>query len=118
MEFMLKSAIPMTDKIAGTPDRDRGKDYNHSTFIDLIIEGLVGLRALLGSLLIVQPLADPEVVNYFALDNVLYHGKNLSVIWDPEGTQWPKVGCKGFCVYIDGKQEASAGSLGRVQIQL
>ena len=32
-----------------TADKDRGKDYNHSTFLDLIIEGLVGLRAALFS---------------------------------------------------------------------
>eukprot|EP00935_MAST-01C_sp_MAST-1C-sp1_P001573 g1573.t1 len=30
-------------------DKDRGKDYNHSTFLDLIIEGLIGLRAALSS---------------------------------------------------------------------
>jgi hypothetical protein len=33
-----------------TRDKDRGKDYNHSTFLDLVIEGLVGLRAALSSL--------------------------------------------------------------------
>ena len=74
--------------IAGTPDRDRGKDYNHSTFLDLIIEGLIGLRALFTSLLVVQPLADPATVKYFALDNVFYHGKNISVIYDSDGTKW------------------------------
>jgi hypothetical protein len=31
-----------------TTDRDRSVDYNHSTFTDLIIEGLVGLRAMFG----------------------------------------------------------------------
>ena len=34
-------------------DKDRGKDYNHSTFIDIIIAGLVGLRAAFGKLLVV-----------------------------------------------------------------
>merc|ERR1719472_432796 len=38
-----------------TPDKDRGKDYNHSTFLDLIIEGLVGLRAALSNLLVLRP---------------------------------------------------------------
>jgi len=35
-----------------TSDKDRGKDYNHSTFLDLIIEGLVGLQASLGAYLV------------------------------------------------------------------
>lgn len=29
--------------------QDRGKDYNHSTFLDIIIAGLIGLRATLAS---------------------------------------------------------------------
>merc|ERR1712118_69319 len=84
-----------------TGDKDRGKDYNHSTFLDLIIEGLIGLRAALSNLLVVQPLAD-ESVTYFALDNLLYHTSNISVVWDPNGTQWPHSGCKGLCVYVNG----------------
>ena len=35
-------------KIIPTPDAERGKDYNHSTFLDIIIAGLVGLRAMFG----------------------------------------------------------------------
>ena len=74
-----------------TADKDRGKDYNHSTFLDLIIEGLVGLRAALSSLLVLHPLAD-DSVTHFALDNVNYHRHNISVIWDPQGTVYTKSG--------------------------
>ena len=59
-----------------TGDHDRGKDYNHSTFLDLIIEGLIGIRAALSNLLVVHPLADPTSIKFFALDNLAYHGKN------------------------------------------
>ena len=53
----------------------RRKDYNHSTFCDLIIAGLVGLRAAFGSLLTISPLAD-STIGWFALDNVAYHNRN------------------------------------------
>ena len=32
---------PCDGKVIPTVDKDRGKDYNHSTFIDIIIAGLV-----------------------------------------------------------------------------
>lgn len=76
-----------------TADKDRGKDYNHSTFLDLIIEGLCGIRAALSNLLVIHPLAD-DTIKYFALDNVNYHGRNVSVLWDPQGSQWPAAACK------------------------
>ena len=64
---------PCDGKVLPTADKDRGKDYNHSTFLDIIIAGLVGLRAAFGKLLVVEPLADKSVT-YFALDNLAYHG--------------------------------------------
>ena len=75
-------------KVIPTPDKDRGKDYNHSTFLDLIIAGLVGIRAAFGAWLSVEPLADPATISHFALDNVFYHGRNITVAWDPEGTRY------------------------------
>ena len=100
-----------------TRDKDRGKDYNHSTFLDLIIEGLVGLRAALSNLLVLHPLAD-STVSFFALDSVAYHGHNLSVFWDPQGTQWPKAGCKGLCLFVDGKLANRSAMLSRLEVTL
>ena len=101
-----------------TGDKDRGKDYNHSTWIDLIIEGLVGLRAALGALLVVRPLADPKTVGWFALDNVAYHGHDVSVLYDPDGSRWPHAGCTGLCVFVDGILKARSDGLSRLTVQL
>ena len=101
-----------------TGDKDRGKDYNHSTWLDLIIEGLIGIRAALGALLVVRPLADASV-SYFALDNLLYHGRNISVLYDPDGARWgAKSGCKGLCVFVDGTMAARADGLERLTVDL
>ena len=80
-------------------------------------EGLVGLRAALSNLLVLHPLAD-STVSFFALDSVAYHGHNLSVFWDPQGTQWPKAGCKGLCLFVDGKLANRSATLSRLEVTL
>ena len=52
--------------VVPTSDSERGKDCNHATYIDLVVEGLVGVRAALGRLLVVQPSADPAAIEHFA----------------------------------------------------
>eukprot|EP01052_Picozoa_sp_SAG31_P059030 SAG31_NODE_18367_length_639_cov_0.659259_1_plen_175_part_01 len=62
-------------------DKDRGKDYMHSSFIDIVISGLVGIRgtptaatnsgasegtSMFGEFLDLSPLADASI-DYFAL---------------------------------------------------
>lgn len=109
-------ATPSCDKKRlPTADKDRGKDYNHSTFIDIIIAGLVGLRAAFGTTLVLQPLADSSV-GPFALDNLYYHGANLTLVWDPQGARWPKVGCAGLCVYVNGTRVANSATLTRLRV--
>jgi hypothetical protein len=101
-----------------TPDHDRGVHYNHATFIDNVIEGFVGVRPAFGDTLVVQPSADAQTVTHFALDNLYYHGRNLSVIYDPEGAVWPAAGCVGLCVFVDGAIAARADALARVTVDL
>ena len=103
-----------------TRDRERGKDYNHSSFIDLIIAGLVGLRAALSALLVVQPLAPS--LGWFALDSVAVHGHDVSVIYDPHGTRWGNASapspCTGLCVFVDGKLANHSPTLARLTVHL
>ena len=61
---------------------DRGKDYNHSTFCDLVINGLVGLRPQPDDNVVVHPLVPPDTWDYFCLDRVPYHGRLLTILWD------------------------------------
>ena len=66
---------------------ERGKDYNHSTFCDLVISGLVGLRARADDTLEVNPLA-PESWDYFCLDQVRYRERWLTILWDKTGARY------------------------------
>jgi len=67
------------------PDRDRGRDYNHSSFCDLIINGFVGLHPSAGNIVKVIPLT-PEKWDYFALDNLSYHGSTFEFFTIAQGS--------------------------------
>ena len=70
-------------------DQERSRYYNHSTFNDLIITGLIGLRPRLDNTIEVNPLIPADKWDWFCLDNVLYHGHNLTILWDKNG-EWKK----------------------------
>lgn len=98
--------IPTTD------DPPRGKDYNHSTYCDLIITGLVGLRPRADSVIEVNPLIPEGIWDYFCLDNILYHGHIITIIYDKTGMRYGKG--TGLQVFSDGNLIAGSKSLQRV----
>ena len=66
--------------------KERGKDYNHSTFVDLIISGTVGVRCDTDELAL-DPMI-PEDWSYFRLENLEYRGKVYTVTYDKDGTKY------------------------------
>ena len=91
---------------------ERGKDYNHSTFCDLVITGLIGLRPRVDESVEVNPLVPDRTWEYFCLDSVPYHGRILTILWDKTGERYHKG--KGLRVYADGREIAAAETLGRL----
>jgi len=91
---------------------ERGKDYNHSSFCDLVITGLVGLRPRSDEVLEVNPLVPEDKWDFFCLDNVLYHGMILTIIWDVTGTKYGRGA--GLNVLVDGRRIAHSDKLGRL----
>lgn len=92
---------------------ERGKDYNHSTYNDLIITGLVGLRPRADNIIEVNPLLPDSTWEYFCLDNILYHGWILTIVWDQDGTKYG-LG-SGLRIYADGSLVASCDSIRHLQ---
>jgi hypothetical protein len=72
----------------GRPDKDRGKDYNHSAYADLLITGVVGLRPGKGNLLKINPLLPDGAWDYFLLSQVPYRGHSLTIRYDKTGTYY------------------------------
>jgi hypothetical protein len=75
--------------------------YNHSSFNNLVITGLCGIRPSEGDTLTIHPLAD-STIEYFYLDDIMYHGHKLSVIFDRDGSVY-KMG-RGLTVLVDSKK--------------
>lgn len=97
-------------------DQERSRYYNHSTFNDLIITGLVGLRPRPDDSLEVNPLLPDDKWDWFCLDNVLYHGKIITIVWDKDGSKYKKG--KGLSVWVDGKKVGGSLNLERIKAKL
>jgi hypothetical protein len=89
-------------KMQGNGIHERGKDYNHSTFCDLIVTGLAGLRPRADDTVEVTALAPENAWDYFCLDSVAYHGHLLTILYDKTGRHYGKG--KGLLVLADGKE--------------
>ena len=63
--------------------RERGKDYNHSTFCDLVLSGLLGIRRD-GGVTTADPMI-PDGWEYFAVTGL---PGGASVIFDRDGTRY------------------------------
>jgi len=95
---------------------DRGADYNHSTFCDLVITGLVGLRPREDNTIEINPMFEEEDLDYLCADGILYHGRSICVCWDKTGMRYHKG--KGLRIYIDGKEVAAHNSIGRISLNI
>lgn len=97
-------------------DQERSRYYNHSTFCDLVITGLCGLRPSAGNELVVNPLIPADAWTYFCLDNVSYHGRNLCIVYDRDGSRYHAG--RGLRVYVDGRLAGQRNDLGKLTIAL
>ena len=93
-------------------DNPRSRYYNHSTFCDLIISGLVGLCPQSDDTIIIDPLVPAGTWDWFALDPIPYHGQSLTILWDSTGEKYHKG--KGLSVFVNGQLAAHSPTLGKV----
>lgn len=83
-------------KLLGNPRyHERGRDYNHSTFCDLVISALVGFVPEEDGFSL-RPLF-PEDWDFLSLENVRFRGRDVSVSWRRE---------TGLRVSVDGREVA------------
>ncbi|MGN0852769.1 MAG: FAD-dependent oxidoreductase, partial [Kiritimatiellia bacterium] len=85
---------------------ERGKDYNHSTYCDLVISGLVGFLPSESGGFAVDPLADPSWDSW-SLTNLRYRGHDVDIRW--------KRG-DGFAISVDGVRVAHRDRPERVDV--
>ena len=83
--------------------------YNHSTYADLLITGLVGLRPRADNVVDVAPLLPAGTWDWFALDGVRYHGRDLTLLWDKDGKHYGRGA--GLQIIVDGQTLARSERL-------
>lgn len=80
--------------LPGKGGRERGKDYNHSLFCDLILSGLFGINVENGTF-VASPLI-PDSWDYFRVENLWLDGRQYRIFYDRDGTHYG-LG-KGLCI--------------------
>ncbi len=94
----------------------RSRYYNHSTFADLLITGVVGLVPRMDNTVEVWPLLPAGTWNWFCLDGVKYHGHWLTILWDQDGTHYGRG--RGLTIFSDRKEIAHRNNLSKLTGEL
>jgi hypothetical protein len=97
-------------------DNPRSRFYNHSTFADLVINDLVGIRPRADDVVDVNPLVPRQTWDWFCLDGVPYHGHTLTILWDRDGTRYNRG--RGLSVLVDGRPIAHGDEIDRLEGRL
>ena len=97
-------------------DQERSRYYNHSTFNDLMITGLMGLRPRPDNVLEVNPLVPSDKWDWFCLDNIAYKGHIVTIVWDKTGTKYGQG--QGLTLLVDGKKVANSATITRLTANL
>ena len=89
--------------------------YNHSSYVNLVVNGLIGVRPKADTTVDVEPLV-PDNWDYFALENVPYHGHSLTILWDRTGGRYGHG--QGLGVFVDGTRRGWRGDLGKLTVDV
>jgi hypothetical protein len=96
--------------------QERSRYYNHSTFADLLITGLIGLRPRADQTVEVSPLLPQEAWDWFCLDGVKYHDCMLTILWDAQGTRYGRG--SGLTLFANGQPIGHANRLENISGKL
>ena len=105
-EWISRKIILESEQMRARFPRERGKDYNHSTFCDLVISGLVGFLPNGTKGFAVDPLF-PATWDYLILENLHYRGHDVDIRWQRG---------KGLVITVDNCEASHRESLGRLQV--
>jgi Trehalase len=86
---------------------NRSEDYFHSTYNDLIVTGLAGLRPRADNIIEVKPLIDSSI-SYFCLQDIPYHGRDVTILWDRDNRYGKGA---GLHVIVNGLELAQSSTI-------
>lgn len=91
---------------------NRSANYNHSTYADLLITGIIGLRPRADDIVELHPLLPEGVWDWFCLDGINYHGRRLTILWDRTGERYQHG--QGLLVLCNGREVARGERLAKI----
>jgi hypothetical protein len=97
------------------------RDYNHSTWLDVLIPDILGLVPRDDEVIELDPLLPDGRLSYFILESQRYRGHDVTIVWDaplPGSQDRFGDGRKGLDLYVDGKLVASSPNLARLESRL
>jgi hypothetical protein len=98
------------------PKAERSRHYNHSTFNDLVITGLVGLVPRADDVIEVDPLLPEGTWDWFRLESAPYHDRLVTITWDRTGERYGNG--PGLSISVDGCELARSAKLERLTAKL
>ena len=115
-DWIARTVLRQADWPEEKGGKERGKDYNHSTFVDLIITGLLGLRPRKDGLDVNPLVPMSSAWDYFCIDRVRMHDHWVTVLYDKTGLRYNKG--KGLSIYVDGELVAHTPTIQKIAILL
>ncbi|KXT12720.1 hypothetical protein AC579_5208 [Pseudocercospora musae] len=97
--------------IVGLP---RSHHYFHSGYNDVVISGLLGIRPRDDDVLEIGPTA--EGIAWFRLQDVVYHGREIAVEWDADGSRYGRGA--GLRVEVDRQLAVSSSRLEKIEVRI
>ena len=94
---------------------ERGKDYNHSGFCDLVLSDLLGIKPSINNSIEIKPLI-PDDWEWFAAENIPFQGKEISLIWDKTGEKYG-LG-KGLILFVDKIQVEQKDKIQKIFVKI
>ncbi len=113
--YLAEALHPDTGSFEGHDGYNHSEHYFHSSFNDLVITGLVGLKSRADETVEIDPLA-PADWPWWALDDVPYHGHKISILWDRDGSRYGMG--PGLQILANGKVLARSETLGKLSAEL
>jgi hypothetical protein len=97
-------------------DNPRSSFYNHSTFCDIVISDLIGVKPRADHYFEIYPLLPDGKWDWFKLSNLSYHNKTITILWDKTGKKY-KQGA-GLQIIIDGKKVYQGAKLKPLKLKM
>lgn len=90
--------------------------YAHSTYADNVLSGLLGIEPQADDIFQISPLV-PYNWKFFAIENLPYHGHEITVLYDADGTYYES-GHSGLQIFVNGEFVKSQSNIGRMSVPI